>query len=269
MAQIFLVLPNGAPVSPSMSPDGTNVPHAHSSAASLSHTPTNGAVQQCAGTTDLGSRCKRRIKGKNYCHSHIDQEVKAESPSATEAEVPSAAHAPRTMNNILANIPNLQLTGYYQCAGICKTTLRCKRHLENRTYCHDHHKQLLDAVSHNNDDKAFVARTIAQIKNHNGPIDDKLADIRASLLLCRKWSETHVNNLVNLLRNIKKVPLETSERVQGPHAPVPMFDYVYKCRGHTRVGRRCCNRVVGAFYCRHHDPERGMARDVEMAFAAI
>ena len=230
---------------------------------------------QCAGVSKNGFRCKRQIKGKAYCHSHDMQLVEAQPTSAAEApltikaETPSVVEAPLTMNDVTAKIPNLLPTGYYQCAGISKTTSRCKRLIKTKSYCHSHSMQLLDAISHNNDNKDLVTRTITQVRSHKGPIDNKLADIRDSLLHRRHWTETHVNNFENLLRNIKKGPLRAEERDHGVNALVPQFDHVYVCRGHTKVGRSCRNRTVGGFYCRHHDPSRITAGDVEMAFAAI
>ena len=190
-------------------------------------------------------------------------------PRRTKSESTSAAETSPTMNDILAKIANLLPEGYYKCAGISKNTSRCRHHVKNKTYCHSHEKQLLDAISHHNNDKEFVTRAITQIKNHNGPIDNELADIRNALLLCRKWSETHVNNFENLLRNIKKGPLETSERDQGPHSLVPKIDHVYVCRGRTKVGKSCHNKTVGRFYCWRHDPEKITAEEVQMAFASI
>ena len=126
--------------------------------------------------------------------------------------------------------------------------------------------QLLDAITL---DKAIVTRTITQIKAHKGPIDQKLAEAHQHLLRRRHWAKIHVNNFEFLLRNIRKGPLETSERDQGRHALVPRFDRLYVCRGRTKVNKCCRVKTVGAFYCGIHDLGKVRADDVEMAFAEI
>ena len=112
MAQRHDILISIAPVSPFTSLDG-----------------------QCAGITKSGSRCKRVVKGKAYCHSHNLQ--------LTKAGPTSAAEVPITTNEITAKIPDLLPDGYYQCTGISKTGFRCKRHVKGKTYCHSHAMQPL------------------------------------------------------------------------------------------------------------------------------
>ena len=169
------------------------------------------------------------------------------------------------MNDITAKIPNLLPPGYYRCAGISKTYSRCRRHVKNKTYCHSHDIQLLYAISHH---KTFVPKTIVEVKSHKGPIEDKLAEIRA-YLLSRNWAMIHVDNFEGLLRNIRKWPLEASERDQGLHALVPRWNHRYVCRGRTKGNRCCRGKIVGRFYCGRHDRLRIRAGDVEMAFAAV
>ncbi len=109
-----------------------------------------------------------------------------------------------------------------------------------------------------------------EVRSHKGPmIEDKLAEITCECLLSRHWDKIHVSNFEGLLRNIKRGPLEASERDQGCHALVPKFDHLYICRGRSKGNRSCRVKIVGGFYCRHHDPSRITAGDVEMAFAAI
>ena len=237
---------------------------ARSAAISSSHKATSGTVPSHPGAS-IPARSSP-IESKM---SPGRRPASRAAPRRTESEPTSAAETPLTLNEVLAKIANLLPEGYYECAGISKDTSRCKRQVKNKTYCHSHDRQLLDAISRNNNDKEFVTKAIIQIKSHNGPIDNKLADIRDALLLCRKWSETHVGNFSNLLRNIKKGPLEASERDQGPHALVSRSDHVYVCRGRTKDGKSCHNKTVGRFYCWRHDPEKITAEEVQMAFASI
>ena len=237
---------------------------------------------QCTGITKTGSRCKRNVKGRGYCHSHAMQPLKPEPTSAVprpettspvlETEPTSAAEAPlTTMNSIISRIPNLLSPGYYQCAGISKNGSRCKWHVKDSAYCHFHDMQLLEAISHSQADKDVVIRMITQVRSrrqkgepmHEDPL---LADVRDSL---RHWAPLHVSNFSNLLLNITKGPLESSERNQDPHAVVPKFNHSYLCRGRTKLGRSCRMRTVGGFYCRHHDPSGISGCDMAMAFASI
>ena len=169
------------------------------------------------------------------------------------------------MNDVTAKIPNLLPHGYYQCAGVSRKDSRCRRHVRNKAYCHSHDMQLLEAVSR---DKDIVKKSITQVKAHKGPMEDQLAEIRDDLL-CRHWAWIHVNNFAGLLSNIRKGPLQASERDQGCHALVPRFNRLYVCRGRTKVDKCCRVRVVGTHYCSRHNPSQITAGDVEMAFAEI
>ena len=107
-----------------------------------------------------------------------------------------------------------------------------------------------------------------EVKAHKGPLEDKLAEIRA-YLLSRSWNRIHIDNFEGLLRNIRKGPLERSERDQGLNALVPRWNRRYVCRGRNRFGGYCRSKIVGGHYCGRHDRSRIRAGDVEMAFAEI
>ena len=131
MAQRHDILISIAPVSPFTSLDG-----------------------QCAGITKSGSRCKRVVKGKAYCHSHNLQ--------LTKAGPTSAAEVPITTNEITAKIPDLLPDGYYQCTGISKTGYRCKSQVKEKTYCHYHDKQHLKPNTTTQDPKTDPTSSAAE-----------------------------------------------------------------------------------------------------------
>ncbi len=185
--------------------------------------------------------------------------------SSSTPELTSVADGILTMNDVIAKIPNLLPSGYYQCAGVSRKCSRCRRHVKNKAYCHSHDIQLREAVGH---DKDLVQKTIMEVKAHKGPIEDTLAELRDHLL-GRNWAKIHVNNFEGLLRNIRKGPLEVSERDQGRHALVPRFDRLYVCRGRTKSNKYCRIKTVGAHYCGRHNPSKITANDVEKAFASI
>ena len=267
MAQTHDNLTSMAPVSPSTSADGMNESSAGSSAISSSLksqkksipnglsppiTPNSPAPGMAIGRG-------RRADSKALPSSRPITSTKTPSLPMTASEIP-------TMNDIAAKIPNLLPSGYYQCAGISKTHSRCKRHIKNKIYCHSHDIQLLHAIVYQN--KNFVKNTIIDIKSHRGPIEAKMVEIRA-YLFNRHWATIHADNFEALLRNIRKGPLEKSERDQGRHALVPRWNRKYVCLGRNRFGGYCRKRIVGGFYCGRHDTGRIRAGDVEMAFAAI
>ena len=269
MAQTHRIPTPGAPVSPSTSPDGDTVSQARETSFPSSHTPTNRAfpgILEAPITPSSSLKASNMAPSRRAGSKALPSSRIATNSSSSSPEPKSVTEGNLTMNNITAKIPHLLPHGYYQCAGQSASHSRCRRHIKNASYCHSHSTQLLEAISHN---KNFVTRTIMQLKTHKGPIEDKIAEIACESLLCRHWTKTHVKNFENLLRNIKKGPLRAEERDQGVHALVPRWDRVYVCRGRTQVGRSCSLKTVGAFYCRHHDPSRITAGDVEMAFAAI
>lgn len=85
----------------------------------------------------------------------------------------------------------------------------------------------------------------------------------------------HGSYQINIGRNIRLRETEGNSEeedigtYQGVHAEAPQSDHTYVCRGRTKVGRSCCKKTVGKFYCRYHDPLRIMAGDMETAFAAM
>ena len=255
-----------APVSPSTSPAGTNGPWPRRNIFSSSHKRTNSTVPHHseAPITPSSSSIAFNMRPGRQTASKALPSSRAATSSNTPAST-SVAENILTMNDVTAKIPNLLPHGYYQCAGVSRKDSRCRRHVRNKAYCHSHDMQLLEAVSR---DKDIVKKSITQVKAHKGPMEDQLAEIRDDLL-CRHWAWIHVNNFAGLLSNIRKGPLQASERDQGCHALVPRFNRLYVCRGRTKVDKCCRVRVVGTQYCSRHNPSQITAGDVEMAFAEI
>lgn len=267
MAQTHQTPTPRAPASRSTSLDDTNVSRTGRGAFPSSHTSQINPIpnQFSPPTTPtpyppyLSSDMGRRPNSKAPPSSRSPPTIKTPCLPSPISSIP-------TMNTLTSRIPKLLPLGYYQCSGISKAHSRCNRHVKNKPYCHSHDIQLLDAIRH---DKDIVTRTITQVRSHKGPFDDKLADIRDSLLRRRHWAKIHIDNYEALLRNIRKGPLEKSERDQGLSAMVPRWGRRYICRGRGRDGPCCQRRVVGGIWCWGHDRGRITSGDVERAFASI
>ena len=148
MAQRLGILISRAPVSAFTSTNGAAISRVRENAFPLSHTPTNctapdEVLHQCRGTTKKGSRCKRFLKGKSFCHDHNAHLLVAEPIPAAEAPLPMNDETATPTNS---SAPNEIL---HQCRGTTKKGSRCKRFLRGKFFCHDHnvHPPVTEPIS--------------------------------------------------------------------------------------------------------------------------